>query len=190
MKRIAISSGHYPERRGAYFEGLAEHELANEWVDILFDTFDDLYDFDVSPPEFDLVPVPTGTLREKVAFVNSNYFDFAIELHFNSAHRKASGSETLFMPNSQRGYEFATIVQEHIAPALQIRDRGVKEGFFWSTRERTNTPLYFLRRTNCPAIIIEPEFLQSYRQTMDHETIKNFCFALIEALNTISIEEI
>ena len=62
MKRIAISIGHYPEKRGASFDGLIEHDLAHDWVDQILDTFDDIYDFDYNMPSYDLIPVPVGTL--------------------------------------------------------------------------------------------------------------------------------
>ncbi len=185
MKRIGISAGHYPSKTGARHGDLVEHYLALDWIDVIFDVFDSYYDFDKDNPPYDLLFIPTGTLREKVKYINNNDFDYVIELHFNSASRKASGSETLFMPGSYRGREFADVVQGRIAPALQIRDRGVKEGMLWKTRERTNTPLYFLRRTNCPAVIIEPEFLQSYEETINTDIIIDFAHALIAALDEV-----
>jgi len=186
MKRIGLSAGHYPEKSGAVHNELIEHELILEWIDRIFDVYDDTYDFDSQEPGFDLVPIPVGRLTEKVRFINNHDFDYVIELHFNSVGgRIVSGSETLYMPGSNRGFEFATIVQENIAPALQIRDRGIKEGVYWGSRERTLTPLYFLRRTNCPAIIIEPEFLQSYNKTMTDEVIEDFSRAFINALDEV-----
>lgn len=190
MKRIAISAGHFPEKAGARYGGLVEHDLANTWIDIIFDVFDSIFDFDKDEPLFDLVPVPTGTLKEKVAFINRHDFDYAIELHFNSAHVVATGCETLHMPGSFRGKEFAFIIQDYMVEALKIRDRGVKEGLYWSSRERTNTPLYFLRRTDCPAVIIEPEFLQSYERTINKQKIVEFAFALISALEETVLEEV
>lgn len=189
MKRIAISAGHYPEKAGARHDDLVEHDLAVEWVDKLLDIFDECYDFDICEPEFEFIPVPTGTLRDKVAFINRSDIDYAIEIHFNSAGVKASGCETLYMPGSARGKYLAETIQELIVEALGIRDRGVKEGLYWRSRERTNTPLYFLRRTNCPAVIIEPEFLQSYDENIGHKEIVDFCFAMIDALlNAIEAE--
>ncbi len=191
MKRIAISIGHYPEKSGARFEDLIEHEIAGEWVDKILDTFDDIYDFDCEEPIFEFIPVPVGTLREKVKWINSHDFDYAIEMHFNSVGGAiVSGAETLYMPGSYRGRQFASIVQDYTIVPLNIRDRGIKEGLYWSSRERTNTPLYFLRRTNCPAIIMEPEFLQSYKRTINNRKIVDFCYALIDALETVVLDEI
>ena len=85
------------------------------------------------------------------------------------------------MPSSYRSRWFASIVQDHIIVPLDIRDRGTKEGFHVPSKK----PLYFLKKTNCPAIIIEPEFLQSYRKTINKHKIVDFCYALINALEEI-----
>ena len=182
MIKIAISVGHHPGAKGASYSDLVEFDLAEYWVNEILDQYDDLYDYEYNCPIFHLLPVPTGTLKEKVKFINENEFDYAIEMHFNSAGVTASGSETLYMPNSKRGKKLASIIQKNISVPLEIRDRGVKEGMYWSTSERTNTPLYFLRRTNCPAVIIEPNFLQSYYIDKTNEKVSDFAYAFLESL--------
>lgn len=182
MTKIAISIGHNPSQRGAVFEDLIEFELATEWVNEILDQYDDNYD----SLGYELVLVPSGSLKDKVKFINNEQCDYAIEIHFNSvANHVVSGFETLYMPASVRGKVFAQAMQSSLQPTINNRDRGVKEGRYWSSSEQSNTPLYFLRRTKCPAIIIEPEFLQSYKATINCEVISNFAMKFLLTLKQI-----
>jgi hypothetical protein len=55
---------------------------------------------------------------------------------------------------------------------MQAPDRGAKEGWykmdrpgvidFYGDEDGDEMPDYFLRKTNCPALILEPEFIQQY----------------------------
>lgn len=185
MKKIALSAGHYSQAKGAVYNDLVEHDLANIWLDYIFDEYDELHSLD--KVVFELVFVPPGTLKEKVKFINDNECDYAVEIHFNSAPGdfKYTGSETLYMPDSIKGKEFAKLVHEATIDILEVPDRGIKKGLYWSTKEQTNTPLYFLRRTRCPAIIVEPEFLQSYADTINSSKIEKYAKALLLSFNTL-----
>jgi len=159
---IFISAGHYPSKPGAGFEGFTEYDEAEVWADLIVKYLDG---------EGKLVP--TGFLGHKVGFINSRAPDLALEIHFNSFkiwedlnkdglisddELKAAGRgcETLYFPGSTNGEKLAEIVHAAITSIFEP-DRGIKEG--WYRMQKKNGPDFFLEKTSCPAIIIEPDFI-------------------------------
>ena len=146
---IAISAGHYPERPGACYEEFCEHGEAAHWARLIAGQLGDQGFY-----------VPTGYLQNKVDAINNRDVDIAVEIHFNSAVSKGEhvgeGCETLYYPESQKGAYIAYEIQREIAPSL-FRDRGIKPG--WYRMNPDNGPDFFLARTKCPAIIVEPDFI-------------------------------
>lgn len=159
---ILVSAGHYPESPGACYRGFCEFEEAMLWAQLL------VSEIEKHAP---CLLVPTGKLPEKVSFINTHSPIMALEIHFNSsANGKAKGFETLYYPDSVGGKALANVVQDAIATCLE-NNRGIKEGWY-----RMDTPGvvdypgdvdgdetvdYFLRKTICPAVIVEPEFIQN-----------------------------
>lgn len=148
-----ISAGHYPERPGACFDDFCEHGEAKSWAILITDHLIRM--------GVDARLVPNGVLKNKVEYINGNDAEIAVEIHFNSAKDSegthiGEGCETLYCPESQRGAYIANEIQKAIAPAL-FRDRGIKEG--WYRMIKKNGPDFFLAKTSCPAIIIEPDFI-------------------------------
>lgn len=147
---IFVSAGHYPSKPGAAYKGFTEYDEAEIWADKIVEYLDG---------EGKLVP--TGFLGQKVGFINVREPDLAIEVHFNAAvddngNNVGRGCETLYFPGSTKGKRLAEIVHEAIAEVFEP-DRGVKEG--WYRMNPENGPDYFLARTSCPAIIVEPDFI-------------------------------
>lgn len=161
MKKVFLAAGHYPSSPGAGFEGFYEHDEAVRWVQCIAanETHDAL------GQESMYVVVPTGDLRSKAQFINARVRpgDIAVEIHFNSAvdrttgERIGSGCVTLYMPNSALGRVLAEECQSALVEAIGNKDRGVVEG--WYRGDRSKGPYYFLERTRCPAVILEPEFV-------------------------------
>lgn len=164
--RVALSAGHNPRAKGASNgEGFNEYDEAIKWVAYLVELFQ-------ANPAVEVVEVPTGSLSSKIRFINQQKdIGLAIEIHFNScASVKAKGSETLYHPGSYRGRKAATIIQRSVA-SLMPPNRGIKAG--WYRMDRPGIEDYagdvpgdetidaFLRDTYCPALILEPEFIQN-----------------------------
>ena len=159
---ILISAGHYPEARGACYKGNCEHEEAMRWAEQLVAEIE---------PHAPCMLVPTGTLPEKVHFINTHNPILALEIHFNaSENAKAKGFETLYYPGSEKGEALAILTNDALAMCF-ANNRGVKEGWYRQDRpgykdydgdiDGDETPLYFLQKTKCPAVIIEPEFIHN-----------------------------
>ena len=112
--------------------------------------------------------VGTGYLQEKVEDIWALNPDCAVEVHLNGAPVAAEGCETLFYPDSESGKALAESVQSFLPMATHNPDRGVKPGYFYEDGERAGK-LYFLEKTPCPAIIVEPWFLL-HEQRFLHDT--------------------
>lgn len=166
---ILISAGHYPERPGASYGAFSEHTEAVIWRDILVDMIGG-------------VAVPSGVLRDKVAFINSKNPDIAIEIHFNDAvgalgEHVGKGSETLYYPGSTEGLRLSNLVQSELSNVFGP-DRGAKEG--WYRMEKKYGPDFFLSRTSCVSLIIEPEFVVNAEKIRANR--ESGCRAIADAL--------
>ena len=173
---IFISAGHYPSQPGAKFERFVEHDEAMIWATMLVS--------ELADRGRNVALVPTGVLKEKVNFINSRIMngDVAIEIHFNAARNADNepvgrGSETLYYPGSTNGKTLAEKCQSVLAEFFEP-DRGVKEG--WYRMNPDNGPDFFLAKTKCPAVILEPEFV--HRADRIHEHRDAVVKALAEAL--------
>ena len=149
---IFVSAGHYPARPGAKWERFVEHDEAVVWQQQLCERIGD-----------ESMDVPPGVLRDKVAYINERSMngDIAIEIHFNAARDSNNnpvgrGCESLYFPGSKTGKHIASLCQEALALVFPP-SRGVKEG--WYRMDPSRGADFFLAKTDCPAVILEPEFV-------------------------------
>jgi N-acetylmuramoyl-L-alanine amidase len=89
------------------------------------------------------------TLQDRANLANEIDAHLFISIHNNSATSTAKGTETLYHPNSAKGKEMATILQQNLVNHLGTTNRGIK----------ARTDLYVLKNTNMPAVLIEGAFL-------------------------------
>lgn len=168
---ILLSVGHYFEAPGACNDdGICEWEIARGWMNKIYHGL---------IPHLPVSMVRGEKLGEKVRFIN-NHTDvkIAVELHFNS-NVNAKGSETLHYPGSKSGKEFAEIVQKHFYKREIFQpNRGAKPGYH--QMDPTKPIDYFLRKTKCTSIIIEPDFISQIEriEKWEHEG----CQAIIDAI--------
>jgi N-acetylmuramoyl-L-alanine amidase len=179
---LFISAGHYPARPGAGYNNFYEHDEAVLWSREIFDALTDLSKSD-DPIAFE---VPTGVLRDKVSYINhrAQSNSIAIEIHFNAAVDSAGnnigkGCESLYMPGSELGQKIAKRLNDAIALDFEP-NRGIKEG--WYRMDKRKGADFFLEKTSCPAVIIEPEFIQ-HRDRIQHKR-RATCKRIAEALIT------
>ncbi len=159
---IFISAGHHPAAPGATFDRFIEHDEAIIWAEQMADKLG-----------LDSTLVPVGTLSQKVSYINARIMDgdVAIEIHFNAARDADNepigrGCETLYYPGSERGEHLATQCQDALALAFPP-DRGIKEG--WYRMDPKRGADFFLARTKCPAVILEPEFVHRSDLIVEHK---------------------
>lgn len=140
--------------------------------------------------------VPTGSLKSKVEYVNKSKAVLAIEIHFNSSkilrdlsnddkvsnvHNAGGGSLTLYAPGCERGRAYAELFQGVLEPILGRHWDGSMEG--WFRMDKDNGPDYFLSKTNCPALILQPEFI--HHVEILQKTRSSACFGLAQLMNNL-----
>lgn len=152
MKPIAISAGHFPDRKGAFNQN---HKLWEFHVcyELALDIAAKLDDQGIP-----ILLVPTGPLVQKIAFINKNNPLCAVEIHLNSFYKVASGTECLYYPSDEKGRILATYLQTSLVNNLHLRDRGIVA--------RKN--LAFLAKVNCPRIITESLFLNNDEEVQQY----------------------
>ena len=177
---IAISAGHYPERPGACFGNFCEYSEANRWAINITDH--------LIRAGLDARLVPTGVLKNKVAFINDIDADIAVEIHFNSAKDSngkhiGKGCEALYHPESQKGAYLASTLLDAMEDLFKP-SRGIKEG--WYRMDRNKGVDFFLAKTRCPSAIIEPEFIHCTANIAENREAA--CLAIAESLIRIEGE--
>jgi hypothetical protein len=182
---ILVSAGHHEGAKGATWEGHSEWPQAVLWQDLLVQYLGDVGE-----------KVPHGKLRDKVEYINAAQAVCAIEIHFNSAkvngRHVGSGCETLHYPGSVQGEQLAWFVQRALAEDFHP-DRGVKEGWYRMDRpgvvdydgdvDGDEKIDYFLRKTHCPAVIIEPEFIHNWDAIEHHRA--HACMSMARELTKL-----
>ena len=170
---IFVSAGHHAIKPGASFDGFCEFDEAELWADLIVKNLGDL-----------ALRVPSGVLRDKIEYINNRdpVKSIAIEVHFNAAvdaegKNIGRGCETLYYPGSKDGKVLAEYCNDALSLVFEP-NRGIKQG--WYRMNPKNGPDFFLAKTNCPAAIIEPEFIH-HKQTIQ-ENRKAACDYLSEAL--------
>jgi len=183
---ILISGGHHTHARGATHEGNSEFPETRIWAELIVHRLKAL--------DLDAAVVCQGKLRKKVKEINNLHSEIncklAIEVHFNSlASGRARGCETLYYPGSIKGKLYAERIQETMVRFFPP-DRGIKEGWYKMDRpgvvdyhgdvDGDEKIDYFLRKTPCPALIIEPEFIQYYEDIAANRKV--CCRAIAETI--------
>lgn len=193
---IFVSAGHGPGADlGVCYEGFCEHPEACLWRDAIVAGCNLLG----TPSE----AVPAVSLRQKVEHVNSRVAEVgksvAIEVHFNAGGTpgKTRGCETLYAPKSTNGAVLADFVQQAMVQFFPP-DRTAKEGWYKMDHPHRvdfpgdvpgdEKPDYFLVKTACPAVIIEPDFIyERVRiQGMREAAAKAIASALVKAHSLFS----
>jgi len=159
--RIAIDCGHNPP--GDLGSTSSEYKLA-EFVEahrIVSYVYRELYEKGFQIVNF------AERLKTKVQIVNKSKPDIAIEVHLNSCSDvKQRGALCMYYP-SQKSRDLARFILKEIGNvsavgiigSALIKKRGVYVGNF---RLDPSYPiLYFLRKTKCPAVVVEPLFLSN-----------------------------
>lgn len=94
----------------------------------------------------------TKTLLERVTLSNQVKADYFISVHCNSAANKSAAGIETWVYNGVGGItrRLADNVQKRLAELEGVKNRGVKDGTF-----------YVLKRTVCPALLIECGFISN-----------------------------
>ena len=196
--KIGMSIAHNTKSPGACHQGFCEHEESEIWTNLLIEELHSLKieTFLSSAAHLSLKKAgdPGGS---KVAELNKEHCNMVLEIHFNAGgNLSTQGCEVLYYPGSMDGELIAVAVQDKLCMALGNNYRGAKEGWyqmdrpgivdFYGDEDGDEKPDYFLKYTNCPAIIIEPEFIQQSSFIMDNRL--NGVKSIAEAIQSLGID--
>lgn len=195
---ILISAGHHEKAQGAKFHNgkrlFTEYELAVAWADNIEYILN-------HGGDKRCIRVPNGTLKEKVRFINAvPDKTIAVEIHFNSAQlwkdqnangviddgemvHVGRGSETLYYAGSKKGFKAAELMQDSLSQVFPP-NRGAKEG--WYHMNKAKGLDYFLLKTACISLIIEPEFIDNLDKLI--KGMDTGCHAIANSLLEIEQE--
>lgn len=146
--KICIVVGHNHEAQGAENKsfGLTEYAYNLELAQLIVEDLSKDYPVDLIFDK-ELTKLPKA--------INDTNADLCINLHCNAYNKIASGTETLYYHSSRKGRKLASLVQERVLDALDLRDRGLKP---IDNKDRGG---YVLRKTTMPCIITEPAFIDN-----------------------------
>jgi len=163
--RIALCPGHHPEKPGArnLRYGLTENFVAKKIIRMLEDLL---------RGQGHEVSVFEGRLSEKVRKINlgtnGRKFQLAIDLHFNADaetddtdDKKGHGVMVMHYPSSAARKAQAGAMSSRIAEKLSERDLGPRRALYWGGSNPGTKPDYFVDKTNCPAFIPEPGYIDN-----------------------------
>lgn len=145
---VAISVGHHEKDQGAENKSfqLTEYKYNLEVADLIVKNLS---------KDFETVLIFNKELSQLPKAINETNADLCVSLHCNAFNRIASGTETLYYHSSTKGKRLASLVQERVLDALELRDRGIKP------LENNDRGGYLLRKTTMPCIITEPAFIDN-----------------------------
>ncbi|MGL5315285.1 MAG: N-acetylmuramoyl-L-alanine amidase [Peptostreptococcaceae bacterium] len=175
MLRVMIVSGHDFEKTGCVNTKLNVNEY--KIVQRIINRVMDLENF----KDVDLVyKARNASLNELPKEINKWNPDLAIEVHLNAANGSAQGSETLVWHTSKKGAEYGELFSKVASEKTGYRNRGILK-----VKDKENGCV-FLKGTSCPAILIEPFFLDSIKDNAElDKAIENSAKAIIEFLAKI-----
>lgn len=172
MARVFVAAGHHAEAPGAKCGTFNEYDEAILWVPEIVKRLNSG------------VAVPDGTLKSKINYINERLTngDIAVEVHFNSCVvdgcHVGDGCVSLHYPSSVKGKALARSCQLAMRKSFQP-DRGIKEGWYRGNPDRG--VYFFLAKTRCPAVIIEPQFVHHCDEIRQKR--EQCCADLAEVLN-------
>ncbi|MBL4950967.1 N-acetylmuramoyl-L-alanine amidase, partial [Neobacillus sp. YIM B02564] len=178
MNEFVISSGHCLKVQGAS-DIINEVNEARKVVNKVYEYLKEL-NCTVYKFHDDTSTTQSKNLSTIVNYHNSKKRDLDISVHFNAASRTNNprGVEVLYVSDNSK--QIAEKVVNAIAKASGLKNRGIKY--------RDN--LYFLNKTNKPAILIEVCFVDSKADVnVYHNKFNEICKAIAETLSGKKLSE-
>lgn len=163
--KICVSIGHGKSARGGYDSGAVgggyhEFKIAREIGKYIGEVLKD-YACTVDVINYDA----TLYLTDRIAHVNKNGYDLAIEIHLNAGG--GTGSEVYYKHQSATGKKLAAAVSKSIAKTFSIRDRGAKV----KINAANGTDYFgFVRSCKCESLLIETVFIDTASDRKHVET--------------------
>ena len=146
--RVIIDPGHGGKDRGALWGGVAEADL-NMRVAKKVEASLKARGYQVTMTRRSDVFL---SLSKRAEIANRYRNAVFVSIHFNAtSYTKVGGAETFYV--GEKGRYLASAIQKEMIRKLGVRDRGVRYSRF-----------AVLRKTVCPAVLVECGFISNYRE--------------------------
>lgn len=165
MAIISVHGGHASYESGKYYgavgtylnESVEDRKVKDAVIRILRQRGHTVYDDTV-----DVGTSQSNILAQICSKVNAHKANLAVSIHFNSATAPtANGAEVWVYSNTSRALSAAKNTVSKLA-SLGFANRGVKY----------SKTLFFLRKTNCPAMLVEVCFVGSEKDKKIYDVEK------------------
>jgi len=169
-KSIVICTGHFKEERGAKNKnlGLTEWQLCSLISSMLQEK--------LRQKDYNVTLLNNEKLTSKVYTINLYKPDLALELHMNTYDTTKEGHLCLYWYNSTNGAVFAKNITEMLTYNNAYYNLQVSK--------KTDKGSFFLRKTTCPAVLIELCFIDNdYDLTNTMYNIKQVVIQLCQAID-------
>lgn len=182
---INVHAGHNPDGKiacgavGLIKESTEARKVKNEVIRLLKSQGHAVYDCTVENGTSQ-----SNILTNIVKKCNSKKVDLDVSIHFNSGandrqgNNKSTGVEVLLYGANSKAKDYAERVCKYVAE-LGFRNRGVKY----------NTSLYFLRKTNSPAMLVECCFVDDKDDVIIYD-YRTMALAIVEGILNKKIKEV
>ncbi len=162
--KICISIGHGKSSKGGYDSGAVgggyhEFKIAREIGKYIGEVLKD-YACTVDVINYDA----TLYLTDRIAHVNKNGCDLAVEIHLNAGG--GTGSEVYYKHADEGGKKLAAKISAGIAKTFSLRDRGAKI----KLNSAGGDYFGFVRSVGCRSLLIETVFIDSSSDRKKVET--------------------
>lgn len=163
--KICIDISHGGSDSGASSEGVHEKHIVFQYGKLLKKVLEEEGHDVVVTRDGDYLP----SFQQRADIANSHNSDLCISCHINGATPQANGIETIYWHGSEKGKEFAQLVNDELVKSLGWADRGIK------SHKELGRNLAILRMTKMPTVIIEPGFVSNpkereYMQTCEYRS--------------------
>lgn len=180
---INVHAGHNPDGKvacgavGYIKESTEARRVKDEVIRMLREMGHTVYDCTV-----DDGTSASDVLKKIVAKCNDHEVNLDVSIHFNAAGNlpedgKTTGTEVLLYSGYSKAGDYAVAVSEAIE-ALGFKNRGIK----------FRSDLYFLKKTNAPAMLIECCFVNDKDDTKNYDHYK-MAKAIVKGITGTSFEE-
>lgn len=121
----------------------------------------------------------SDVLNKIVKKCNAHKVDLDISIHFNACKTdkgdgKTKGVEVLLYNKNSKAKKYAAEISKRVASALDLTNRGIKY----------NSGLYYLKKTNAPALLIELCFVDD-ADDVKHYNADKAAEAIVKAIASV-----
>ncbi len=145
---ILICAGHSKRMRGAKsrYLNISEWSAARIFVSALANK--------LLNNNHTVTEISDSTLIKKVNYSFVNNYDLALDFHFNTANSTEQGHKCFYWNDSKKGEFYAKMINKQMCHNYTHSISKIIKAY--------HTHSFFLRKMNCPAVVVELAYIDNY----------------------------